>query len=103
VAAAVSDRGGRDRRDRRPHLPPEHRADGSARARVAEYAIGQSFLLGVRGTVAPFVAAFLLATLAPRAVLAVGIAFMAVGTVLFSSATAAYERGVAREGLAGAS
>jgi MFS family permease len=52
--------------------------------RVTEYAAAQSFLLGVRGTAAPFVASALMGLIEPRAVLLVGLGFMVVGAALLS-------------------
>ena len=54
------------------------------RGRVMEYATANSFLLGVRGTIAPFGASALLAVLAPQAVMLIGIGFMAAGLVLMA-------------------
>lgn len=56
------------------------------RERIGEYAAANSFLLGVRGTAAPFLAAALLAVLAPQAVMLVGLAFMGTGVALMSRA-----------------
>lgn len=52
--------------------------------RVIEYATANSFLLGVRGTIAPFGASALLAVLAPQAVMLIGIGFMSAGLVLMA-------------------
>ena len=60
-------------------LPPE----------IAEYAAAQSLLLGIRGTLAPFAAAALLAGLGPRVVLLLGLGFMAAGTVIMAFAVRA--------------
>lgn len=54
--------------------------------RVLDYAAAQSFLLGVRGSIAPFVASALLATLAPRGVLVIGVGLMVVGLYVMSRA-----------------
>jgi hypothetical protein len=56
------------------------------RDRLADYAAAQSFLLGIRGTLAPFAASFLLGLYEPRLVLLVGMAFMVAGTVLMFGA-----------------
>lgn len=53
---------------------------------VGEYAAANSFLLGVRGTAAPFLASALLAVLAPQSVMLVGLAFMTVGLFLMRRA-----------------
>jgi len=52
------------------------------REKLAEYAAAQSLLLGIRGTLAPFAASALLGVLEPRAVLVVGMAFMAAGALI---------------------
>ncbi len=54
--------------------------------RIADYAAAQSFLLGIRGTLAPFAASFLLGQYEPRLVLLVGMSFMAAGAVLMFGA-----------------
>jgi MFS family permease len=54
--------------------------------RLADYAAAQSFLLGIRGTLAPFAASFLLGQYEPRLVLLVGMSFMVAGTVLMFGA-----------------
>jgi MFS family permease len=56
------------------------------RERLADYAAAQSLLLGIRGTLAPFAASFLLGHLEPRAVLLVGLAFMTAGTLIMVGA-----------------
>jgi MFS family permease len=56
------------------------------RDRIADYAVAQSFLLGIRGTLAPFAASFLLGQYEPRLVLLVGMGFMAAGAVLMFGA-----------------
>lgn len=56
------------------------------KGRVGEYATAQSFLLGVRGSVAPLIAAVLLGVLEPRAVLLAGLVFMAAGTLVMARA-----------------
>jgi MFS family permease len=56
------------------------------RERIADYAAAQSLLLGIRGTLAPFAAAALLASLEPRAVLGIGLGFMIAGTVIMAAA-----------------
>lgn len=55
------------------------------RGRVLDYATAQSFILGVRGTIAPFMASALLALMDTRMVLVVVIALMTAGTVLYLS------------------
>ncbi|HEX9269138.1 MAG TPA: MFS transporter [Candidatus Limnocylindria bacterium] len=57
--------------------------------RVGEYAAAQSFLLGVRGTIAPFVASLLLVTVAPQAVLVLSITLMVTGLVMLDRAVRA--------------
>ncbi len=52
--------------------------------KLAEYAAAQSFLLGIRGTLAPFAASALLAIVEPRAVLVVGMTFMVAGAIIMS-------------------
>jgi MFS family permease len=59
--------------------------------RVLDYATGQSFLLGIRGTVAPFLASFLLTLLEPRYVLFVVITTMVVGIAMYFRAVRAFE------------
>jgi MFS family permease len=54
--------------------------------RIAEYAAAQSLLLGVRGTLAPFAASFLLGQFEPRVVLAIGLGFMIAGTLVMVGA-----------------
>ncbi|MGH2716426.1 MAG: MFS transporter [Thermoleophilaceae bacterium] len=54
--------------------------------RVLEYAAAQSFLLGVRGTAAPFAASALMAAIEPRAVLVVGLTFMLAGLAVMTRA-----------------
>ncbi|MGH2950165.1 MAG: MFS transporter [Solirubrobacteraceae bacterium] len=56
------------------------------KGRVPEYAAAQSFLLGVRGSVAPFLAAMLLGVIEPRGVLLVGLGAMAAGTAVMARA-----------------
>jgi MFS family permease len=55
------------------------------RARIGEYAAAQSFSLGVRGTAAPFIAAFLLGIVEPRVVLVIGVTLMAIGCAVVAS------------------
>lgn len=52
--------------------------------RIGDYATANSFLLGVRGTAAPFLASGLLGFLAPQAVMVIGVGFMAAGVALMS-------------------
>ncbi len=49
------------------------------RERLGHYAAAQAFLLGARGTAAPFLASALLAVVEPRVVLVIGASLMAVG------------------------
>jgi MFS family permease len=58
--------------------------------RVLDYATAQSFLLGIRGTIAPFTASLLMALIQPRMVLAVAITFMVVGLALYYRAVREY-------------
>jgi hypothetical protein len=58
--------------------------------RVLDYATAQSFLLGVRGTIAPFTASLLMTVLEPRTVLFVVITLMVVGLVLYHRAVRQY-------------
>lgn len=60
--------------------------------KIAEYAAAQSFLLGIRGMMAPFAASALLGVMEPRAVLAVGMAFMVAGAVIMSGVVRGSER-----------
>jgi hypothetical protein len=60
--------------------------------RLGEYAAVQSFMLGVRGTAAPFAASLLLAVLPARGVLLVGLCLMVVGAVLMVRAVELWER-----------
>jgi MFS family permease len=59
--------------------------------RVLDYATGQSFLLGIRGTIAPFLASFLLGMFEPRVVLLAVITIMVVGVTLYFRAVRAFE------------
>jgi MFS family permease len=54
--------------------------------RVGEYAALQSFLLGVRGTAAPFAASLLLVIASPHAVLVLGFGLMLAGFALMARA-----------------
>lgn len=54
------------------------------RERIGEYAAVQAFLLGVRGTSAPFIAAALLGVVEPRIVLLLGTALMAGGALVLA-------------------
>lgn len=58
--------------------------------RVLDYATAQSFILGIRGTIAPFLASFLLAIAEPRVVLVVIITFMIAGITLYFRAVRAF-------------
>ena len=51
--------------------------------RVQDYATAQSFILGVRGTLAPFLASFLLGIAEPRAVLIVIVTLMIAGLSMY--------------------
>ena len=59
--------------------------------RVLDYATAQSFILGIRGTTAPFLAWLLLGFVEPRAVLLVVIAMMAIGTAMYFRAVRRFE------------
>ena len=61
------------------------------RGRVLDYATAQSFILGIRGTVAPFLASALLVVLAPRGVLMVIVTLMLLGVVMYYRAVRAFE------------
>ncbi len=54
------------------------------RERIGEYAAANSFMLGIRGTAAPFLAAGMLGALPPQAVMLVGLCFMGTGVALMS-------------------
>ncbi len=54
--------------------------------RVGEYMAVQSFLLGVRGTLAPFAASALLGAAEPRAVLVIALGFMLAGAAVMARA-----------------
>ena len=54
------------------------------RARISEYAAANAFLLGVRGTAAPFVAAALLGIVAPQVVLVLGTLLMTTGALVLA-------------------
>jgi MFS family permease len=56
------------------------------RERVGEYMTVQSFLMGIRGTVAPFVASALLGLVDPRAVLVTGVLLMTIGAYVMAGA-----------------
>ncbi|TMF24942.1 MAG: MFS transporter [Chloroflexi bacterium] len=56
------------------------------RERIGEYAAAQSLLMGVRGTVAPFVASALLGIIDARAVLLTGVLFMTFGAWIMAGA-----------------
>ena len=56
------------------------------RERIGEYAAAQSLLMGVRGTVAPFVASALLGVIDARAVLLTGVLFMTFGAWIMAGA-----------------
>lgn len=61
--------------------------------RVLDYATAQSFLLGIRGTIAPFVASLLMTLIEPRMVLGVSITFMVMGLTLYYRAVREYAPG----------
>jgi MFS family permease len=52
------------------------------RDRVGDYAVAQSSLMGMRGTIAPFAAAALLSTYAPQTVMLFAMGLMVVGLVI---------------------
>jgi MFS family permease len=52
------------------------------RDRIGDYAVAQSSLMGMRGTVAPFAAAALLSSFAPRTVMVFAMGLMVVGLVI---------------------
>jgi MFS family permease len=54
------------------------------RARIAEYAAANAFLLGVRGTAAPFIAAALLGMVPPQVVLVLGTLLMTTGALVLA-------------------
>src|SRR5437868_707519 len=56
------------------------------RERIVEYAAAQSFLMGIRGTLAPFVASALLGVVDARAVLLTGVLFMTFGAWIMAGA-----------------
>lgn len=58
--------------------------------RVLDYATAQSFILGIRGTIAPFLASFLLGIVEPRVVLLVILTFMLAGLSLYFRAVRAF-------------
>ena len=53
---------------------------------IGEYAAAQSLLMGVRGTIAPFVASALLGVIDARAVLLTGVLFMTFGAWIMAGA-----------------
>jgi MFS family permease len=60
------------------------------RGRVLDYATAQSFVLGVRGTIAPFLASLLLGLIDTRGVLFVIVTLMVIGVVLYFRAVRAF-------------
>jgi MFS family permease len=56
------------------------------RERVGDYAVAQSSLMGMRGTIAPFAASALLATFSPQAVMVGAIGLMVAGLVVMDRA-----------------
>ena len=63
------------------------------RDRIGDYAVAQSSLMGVRGTIAPFAASALLASFAPQTVMVFAIGLMVTGLVIM-------DRAVRRVGIA---
>ena len=59
--------------------------------RMLDYATAQSFILGIRGTIAPFVASALLGIVEPRVVLLVVVTFMVAGVALYFRAVRGFE------------
>jgi MFS family permease len=64
------------------------------RARIAEYAAANAFLLGVRGTAAPFLAAALLNMVQPQVVLVLGTLLMTTGALVLAQLVRAPPRAV---------
>lgn len=60
------------------------------RGRVLDYATAQSFLLGIRGTIAPFLASALLGIVDRRAVLVIVLVLMGAGSWLWFRAVSAF-------------
>lgn len=60
------------------------------RGRVLDYATAQSFVLGVRGTIAPFLASALLGLIDARGVLMVIVTLMVLGSALYFRAVRAF-------------
>ena len=56
------------------------------RDRIGDYAVAQSSLMGLRGTVAPFIASFLLTAFAPQSVLVFAMGLMAIGLLVMQRA-----------------
>jgi len=64
--------------------------EAAPRGRVLDYATAQSFVLGVRGTIAPFLASALLGLIDARGVLFVIITLMVAGSALYFRAVRAF-------------
>ena len=64
--------------------------EAAPRGRVLDYATAQSFVLGVRGTIAPFLASALLGIIDARGVLLVIVTLMVAGTALYFRAVRAF-------------
>ena len=60
------------------------------RGKVLDYATAQSFMLGVRGTIAPFLASALVGIIDPRGVLLLIVTLMVAGTALYFRAVRAF-------------
>lgn len=56
------------------------------RDRIGDYAVAQSSLMGMRGTIAPFAASALLASFAPQTVMVFAIGLMVIGLVIMDRA-----------------
>jgi len=64
--------------------------EAAPRGRVLDYATAQSFVLGMRGTIAPFLASALLGLIDARGVLFVIVTLMVAGTALYFRAVRAF-------------
>lgn len=60
--------------------------------RVLDYATAQSFLLGIRGTIAPFLGSLLMTLIEPRMVLAIVVTLMVLGLSMYYRAVREYGR-----------
>jgi hypothetical protein len=58
--------------------------------RVLDYATAQSFLLGIRGTIAPFLGSLLMTLIEPRMVLAIVVTLMVLGLSMYYRAVREY-------------